>query len=105
MARYPAGHKGATRRKILEASEPRQSGRESKISVALKEGISQEQAKKIGKQLQYADKRGFRLALIAGEDELAAGNVQVKDLKTGESRTLPLAGDDLVAALRTALAS
>jgi len=63
------------------------------------------EAKKIGKQLQYADKRGFRLALIAGDDELAVGNVQVKDLKTGESRTLSLAGDDLVVALATALKS
>jgi histidyl-tRNA synthetase len=62
------------------------------------------EAKKIGKQLQYADKRGFRLALIAGDDELAAGNVQVKDLKTGESRTVPLAGDELIATLQTALA-
>jgi histidyl-tRNA synthetase len=63
------------------------------------------EAKKIGKQLQYADKRGFRLALIAGDDELSAGNVQVKDLKTGESRTVSLAGDDLVAALGAALNS
>jgi histidyl-tRNA synthetase len=61
------------------------------------------EAKKIGKQLQYADKRGFRLALIAGDDELAAGNVQVKDLKTGESRTVGLAGDDLIATLAAAL--
>lgn len=58
------------------------------------------EAKKIGKQLQYADKRGFRVALIAGDDELSAGNVQVKDLKAGTSTTVPLAGDGLVAELR-----
>jgi histidyl-tRNA synthetase len=62
------------------------------------------EAKKIGKQLQYADKRGFRLALIAGDDELAAGNVQVKDLKTGESRTVASDGGELIAALHSALA-
>ena len=33
--------------KILDASEPRQSGRESKISITLKEGITSENAKKI----------------------------------------------------------
>jgi histidyl-tRNA synthetase len=60
-------------------------------------------AKKIGKQLQYADKRGFRLALIAGDDELAAGNVQIKDLKSGESRTVALAGEELIATLAAAL--
>jgi histidyl-tRNA synthetase len=47
--------------------------------------------KKVGKQLQYADRRGHRVALIAGENELAAGQCQVKDLTRGESVTLPLA--------------
>ena len=57
------------------------------------------EAKKIGKQLQYADKRGFTVALIAGDDELAAGTVQLKHLKTGESRTVPTSGDALEQAL------
>jgi histidyl-tRNA synthetase len=61
------------------------------------------EAKKLGKQLQYADKRGFRIALIAGDDELAAGNVQIKDLKAQSSTTVPLAGDALVAELRRIL--
>jgi histidyl-tRNA synthetase len=46
--------------------------------------------KKLGKQLQYADKRGFRVALVAGEREFAAGECQVKNLATGESTTVPL---------------
>ncbi|MBL9080936.1 MAG: histidine--tRNA ligase, partial [Planctomycetales bacterium] len=53
------------------------------------------EAKKIGKQLQYADKRGFSVALVAGDDELAAGTVQVKNLKTGESTPVSMAGDAL----------
>jgi histidyl-tRNA synthetase len=61
------------------------------------------EAKKLGKQLQYADRRGFRVALIAGEDELAAGNVQVKDLRAQSSTTVPLAGDVLVTELRRVL--
>ncbi len=51
------------------------------------------EAKKLGKQLQYADKRGFRIALIAGADELAAGQCQVKNLATGESTTVSAAED------------
>ncbi len=48
--------------------------------------------KKIGQQLKYADRRGFRLAVIAGENEFAAGTCQIKDLKTAQSTTVPLAG-------------
>jgi histidyl-tRNA synthetase len=48
---------------------------------------------KLGKQLQYADRKGFRVALIAGEREFAAGECQIKDLKTTQSATVPLAED------------
>ena len=46
--------------------------------------------KRLGQQLKYADQRGFRVALIAGDDELARGTCQVKDLGTGTSREVPL---------------
>lgn len=42
------------------------------------------EARPVGKQLKYADRKGFRLAIIAGEDEFAAGQWQVKDLQTGQ---------------------
>ena len=42
-------------------------------------------AKKIGQQLKFANRRGFRVALIAGEQEFEQETCQVKDLKTGES--------------------
>jgi histidyl-tRNA synthetase len=63
-------------------------------------------AKKLGKQLQYADKRGFRVALVAGEQEFAAGECQVKNLASGESTTVSLAGGaaSLVAEIRRILA-
>jgi len=48
-------------------------------------------AKKLGQQLKYADRRGFALAVIVGGDEWAAGTCQVKDLTTGTSTTVPLA--------------
>jgi histidyl-tRNA synthetase len=58
--------------------------------------------KKLGQQLQYADRRGFRLALIAGENEFAAGSIQVKDLATGQSQEVAMTADGaaLLAAIR-----
>jgi histidyl-tRNA synthetase len=37
-------------------------------------------AKRIGQQLQYAERRGFRIALIAGPDEFTRGQWKVKNL-------------------------
>ncbi len=54
------------------------------VTAIRKAGIAAElypEPKKIGQQLKYADSRQFKLAVIAGEQELAAGRVQIKDLK------------------------
>ena len=48
------------------------------------------EAKKLGHQLKYADKRGFRRAIIIGEDEWTKGYCQIKDLQTGESVECPM---------------
>ena len=40
----------------------------------------QMEAKKLGKQFQYASRAGIRFVVLAGEDELARGVVAVKDL-------------------------
>lgn len=63
--------------------------------------------KKLGKQLQYADKRGFRVALVVGDDEFAAGQCQIKNLASGESTTVSLADDAaaVVAEIRRTLAN
>ena len=53
--------------------------------------------KKLGQQLKYADRRGFRLAAIAGETELASGTCQIKDLATAQSTTV--AWNDVPAAI------
>src|SRR5581483_199376 len=45
-----------------------------------------EAKKKVGQQLEYADKRGFQVALIAGPDEFAQGVWKVKDLRTRTER-------------------
>jgi histidyl-tRNA synthetase len=61
---------------------------------------------KLGKQLQYADRKGFRVAVIAGEREFAAAEVQVKDLQSGNSTTASLADDaaEIVAEVQRILA-
>ena len=41
------------------------------------------EAKGLGKQLKYADRKGHRWVVIAGADEFAKGTWQVKDLRTG----------------------
>ena len=51
------------------------------------------EAKKLGQQLKYADRRGFRVALIAGENEFAAGNCQIKNLATAQSTTVSIDDD------------
>jgi histidyl-tRNA synthetase len=65
------------------------------------------EAKRLGKQLQYADRQGFRAAIVIGGSEFAAGECQLKNLASGESSTLPYDGQDaapLVAAIDTILA-
>jgi histidyl-tRNA synthetase len=63
--------------------------------------------KRLGQQLQYADRRGFRLALIAGENELAENKCQVKDMRSGRREEVPL--DDgavsVIAAVQRMLAA
>ena len=46
--------------------------------------------KKLGQQLKYADKKGFRYAIIIGEDEFVKNVCQFKDLKTGTSQEMSL---------------
>jgi histidyl-tRNA synthetase len=61
--------------------------------------------KKLGAQLKYADRRGFRVALIAGESEFASKTCRVKDLQEAQQRDVPLEPDaaSLIAALREIL--
>jgi histidyl-tRNA synthetase len=54
---------------------------------------------KLGAQLKYAARRGYRVAVIIGENEWQAGEAQVRDLDRSESTVVP------TAELPTALAS
>jgi histidyl-tRNA synthetase len=59
-------------------------------------------AKKIGPQLQYAERRGFTLALIAGPDEFDQGVCKIKVLATREEKSVPQT--ELIAAVQSLLA-
>ena len=56
---------------------------------------------KLGKQLQLADRKGIRLALVIGPDELARKEATLRDMKTGDQRSVALA--DIVTAARALL--
>jgi len=43
---------------------------------------------KVGKQIKYASSRGIPFVAIIGDDERSAGKVSLKDLRSGEQRTL-----------------
>ncbi|TIC80074.1 YajQ family cyclic di-GMP-binding protein [Nocardioides sp. GY 10127] len=65
--------------KVLDASEPRQSGQQSKIDIALKEGITSEDAKKISKLIRDEGPKGVK-AQIQG-DELRVSSKKRDDLQ------------------------
>jgi len=49
--------------------------------------------KKLSVQLKYADRRGFKVAIIAGSDEFASGSCQVKDLARAVQHDVPMDPD------------
>jgi histidyl-tRNA synthetase len=53
---------------------------------------------KLGKQFKYAASRGIRYVLVIGDDEEARGEVSVKDMDTGEQRSV--GRQDVAALLR-----
>ncbi len=60
-------------------------------------------AKKVGQQLAYAEKRGFKLAVIAGDREFAAGVWNVKNLAKREEAVILEA--QLLSQVRTQLST
>ena len=56
---------------------------------------------KLGNQLTYADRKGFRVALIAGENEFGKNVIQIKNLSTKTARDVPM--NDVVHAVKESL--
>ena len=65
--------------KVLDASEVRQSGQQSKIDITLKEGITTEDAKKISKLIRDEGPKGVK-AQVQG-DELRVSSKKRDDLQ------------------------
>jgi uncharacterized protein YajQ (UPF0234 family) len=65
--------------KVLDASDPRQSGTESKIGITLKEGISSEDAKKVGKLIRDEGPKGVKVQIQG--DELRVSSKKRDDLQ------------------------
>lgn len=83
----------AKARLVVVAGELRASG----VRVDLAYG-----GKGLKGMMRGADRSGARCAIVLGERDLTDGTAQVKDMASGEQRTVPLAG--LVDAIRAALA-
>ncbi|WP_433513238.1 YajQ family cyclic di-GMP-binding protein [Nonomuraea sp. CA-143628] len=81
--------------KIIDADEPKLSGREYRMLVSLKEGIDQENAKKISKMIRDEGPKGVK-AQIQGE-ELRVSSKKKDDLQEVMSM---LKGKDLDIALQ-----
>lgn len=45
---------------------------------------------KLKKQLEFANKKGIRYAVIIGEEEMKSGNLTLKDLTAGTQNTIPV---------------
>jgi uncharacterized protein YajQ (UPF0234 family) len=65
--------------KIVDATEPRASGRESKITITLKEGITTEDAKKVGKLIRDEGPKGVKVQIQG--DELRVTSKSRDDLQ------------------------
>jgi uncharacterized protein YajQ (UPF0234 family) len=65
--------------KILDPGEPRQSGKDTKLAVALKEGITQEQAKKVSKLIRDEGPKGVKVQVQG--DELRVSSKKRDDLQ------------------------
>lgn len=59
-------------------------------------------SKPLGKQLQFADRRRFKLAVIAFEDEIATNKVILRDMKTGDQEVVAI--EDFVSKVQERIA-
>ena len=57
-------------------------------AAGLKVETGLDPSEKLGRQFKYADQRGIPIALVLGPDELARGEVVLKNLRSGEQRSV-----------------
>jgi histidyl-tRNA synthetase len=92
---------------LVTTMDPRYLDRYLSMARRLREaGVNTEvylETAKLGNQLTYADRKGFRIALIAGENEFTKDAVQLKNLAAKSARDVPIG--ELVQAVQTTLKS
>jgi histidyl-tRNA synthetase len=90
---------------LVVTMDPRYLDRYLEMARALREaGINTEvylEPAKLKNQLAYADRKGFRVAVIAGENEFGKDVVQLKDLSAKAARDVPIS--ELVTAVKETL--
>ena len=90
---------------LVTTMDPKYLDRYFTVARLLREaGINTEvylETAKLGNQLTYADRKGFRVAIIAGENEFAKNVVQIKTLSTKTARDVPM--NDVVLAVKESL--
>ena len=90
---------------LVTTMDPKYLERYLAMARTLREaGINTEvylESAKLKNQLAYADKKGFRVALVAGETEFENNSVQVKDLRRRTQETHPI--QNVAIAIRGAL--
>lgn len=47
---------------------------------------------RLARQLRYASRKGFRIAVIPLDEDLEAGNVRFRDMETGDEQVVPVEG-------------
>lgn len=71
------------------------------LATLRKEGISSEiypDSDKMKKQMNYANRKGIKFVALAGESEIEAGKITLKNMETGDQQLI--LASELVAALR-----
>ncbi len=91
LERFPADAAASTQVLVVHFGELTEAGF-GRVSWLRAQGIAaelyHEPTKKLGKQFEFADKRGIRWAWAEGPDDRAAGLVQLKDLASGAQEAL-----------------
>jgi histidyl-tRNA synthetase len=90
---------------LVTTMDPKYLDRYFTLARSLRQaGINTEvylESAKLGNQLTYADRKGFRIAIIAGENEFAKNVVQIKNLSAKTARDVPI--NEVVPAVKETL--
>jgi histidyl-tRNA synthetase len=78
---------------VIKAIEITQSLRRTGVSA-----IVDLMGRRLGKQFEYADKKGIPTVVVVGEKDLAEASVTVRDMKTGDQEKVKV--DELPSRLK-----